>query len=401
MKILWAKSSGLVPLTHGGRIRSYHLARELARRHEVTLFTFYAAEPEDLHPTLQSIFSHVICIPLDIAEAQSLPDLLRYAGNLFSLKPYSAAKYCRSAVARQLHELVSRERYDVIICDFLLTAAVLPWSDPTPKVLFTHNIEARIWERHYRTSRNPIWKAVSYREYRTMARMEKHYVRRADHVLAVSETDRDFFAQLADPARIHVIPTGVDVEYFRPAPELEKPNTLVFTGSMDWMPNSDGIYFFVENILPRIRQRVPDVRLLVVGRKPPAKVTALAERNASITVTGTVDDIRPYMNAGSVYIVPLWVGGGTRLKIFEAMAAGKAIVSTTIGAEGLPVHDGENILIADEPEAFSRHVTRLLLEQEERRRLGCAARQLVEKNYSWASATDRLEAVLRLAVQKG
>jgi len=400
LKILWVKSGGLVPLDHGGRIRSYQLARELARKHEVSLFTFYAEDPNDAHKELESVFARVIGIPLHIAPAQSAADLWAYARNLFSLRPYSQAKYCQPQVAARLREHLRKEKYDLILCDFLLTAAVIPWDVPCPKVLFTHNIEARIWERQVKVARNPIWKAVCYREYLCLSRMERHYIQRADCVLAVSETDRDFFAGFADPAKIHVIPTGVDVEYFHPVPNSEEPNTLVFTGSMDWLPNEDGIFWFVEQVLPRIRQQVPDVSLWVVGRRASAKLQELGKREPGVHVTGTVDDIRPYVARGSVCVVPLLVGGGTRIKIFEAMAMGKAVVSTTIGAEGLPVTSGENILLADQPAEFAQHITRLLRDRAERSTLGSAARQLVESKYSWRSVASVLGEVLSHTVKE-
>src|ERR1041385_1476993 len=209
--------------------------------------------------------------------------------------------------------------------------------------------------------------------------------RMADHVLAVSQTDRDFFAAQLPPEKLTIIPTGVDVEYFQPQGKPVE-NTLVFTGSMDWLPNEDGIFYFMQEILPKIRQEIPEVTLTVVGRKPSARMLALAaERPVEIRLTGWVDDIRPFLAEGAVCIVPLRIGSGTRLKIFEAMAMGKAVVSTTIGAEGLPVRNEEDLLLADSPEAFARNVVMLLRDDQTRERLGSAARELVQSKYSWAS----------------
>jgi glycosyltransferase involved in cell wall biosynthesis len=186
----------------------------------------------------------------------------------------------------------------------------------------------------------------------------------------------------------------VDLEYFSPAPHDEQESAIVFTGSMDWMANEDGVRYFVRDILPRIRSEVPTAVFSVVGRNPSARLQALDSRQAGVRITGTVDDIRPYLNAGSVYVVPLRVGSGTRLKIFEAMAAGKAIVSTTIGAEGLPVTDQQNILLADDPDAFANCVISLLRDRDRRRTLGVAARQLVEERYSWKAAARRVDEVM-------
>ena len=271
-----------------------------------------------------------------------------------SSQPYGITKYCRPEVRRRLRALLKHETYDVILCDFMVAAGVIPWDWPTPKVLFTHNVEATIWRRHYEVATNPIWKAISWWEWRKMEAAERRYLRLADRVLTVSETDRDAFASFLDLRKLTVIPTGVDVDYFHPMPVEEIANSLVFTGSMDWLPNEDAILYFVDAILPLIKQQCPEVSLEVVGRSPSRKLQALAEKEKSVRLTGWVEDIRPFVARGAVCIVPLRIGGGTRLKIFEAMAMGKAVISTSVGAEGLPVRSGENILLADAPKRFCR-----------------------------------------------
>jgi glycosyltransferase involved in cell wall biosynthesis len=195
-----------------------------------------------------------------------------------------------------------------------------------------------------------------------------------------------------------VIPTGVDVEYFQPMAVEEMANVLVFTGSMDWLPNEDAILYFVDAILPLIKQQCPDVSLEVVGRSPSRKLQALAERERSIRLTGWVQDIRPFVARGSICIVPLRIGGGTRLKIFEAMAMGKAVVSTSVGAEGLPVRTGENLLLADAPNDFSDCVVSLLRDVNERKRLAASARALVLEKYSWPRVAESFASTLQDAV---
>jgi sugar transferase (PEP-CTERM/EpsH1 system associated) len=382
MKILWVKAGGLVPPDTGGKIRSYHILRELARQHPVTFFSFYAAHQDDLHPQLKSLFDRVHCLPLQLPEARGGRELFDYAKSLPAREPYGISKYCLPQVRQKLRAVVAEGNFDVIICDFLAAAGAIPWDLPCPKVLFTHNVEAMIWQRHFEVAGNPAWKAISWLEWRKMLAAERRYLRLADHVLAVSENDRGNFAQFLDPSRITVIPTGVDTEFFQPTPEEEAPNSLVFTGSMDWLPNEDGIIFFAEQVLPLIREQFPAVPVTVVGRKPSRKLREVAERT-QLQLTGWVDDIRPFLARGSVCIVPLRIGGGTRLKIFEAMAMAKAVVSTTVGAEGLPIAHGENIVIADAPQDFANSVARLFQNADLRKRLGFAARKLVEENYSW------------------
>ena len=388
MKILWVKAGGVVPPDSGGKIRSYNILRELARHNSVTLFSFYAEHANDLHPNLTDVFDRVVCLPLRLPAPKSLAEMFDYGIGLFSSQPYNITKYCRPQVRRQLLALLQRETYDVIVCDFMVAAGVIPWDWPTPKVLFTHNVEAAIWRRHYQVATNALWKMISWQEWRKMEAAERRYLRLADRVLTVSETDRDAFAPLLAPEKLTVIPTGVDVDYFQPMPVQENANSLVFTGSMDWLPNEDAILYFVESILPLIKQGCPGVTLEVVGRNPSRKLQALAEREKSLRLTGWVDDIRPFVARSSVCIVPLRIGGGTRLKIFEAMAMGKAVVSTTVGAEGLPVRAGDNLLLADTPSDFARSVVSLLRDANERKRLGTAARALVQERYSWAKVAE-------------
>jgi polysaccharide biosynthesis protein PslH len=393
MKILWVKAGGLAPLDSGGKIRSFHILKELARKHEITVYTYYAEHPNDLHDTLNGLFSRVVCRPLKIPPPRSLSDSLHYARNFFGPHPHIFTRFNRASVAQDLREMTASNNFDVIVCDFLIPAQVIPWDYPCAKILFTHNVEATVYRRHYETTRNPIWKLAAWREYRVTKRSEERYLAQADHVLTVSDTDRNFFAHTVDPSKITTIPTGVDIEYFHPVTGDGEPHTLVFTGSMDWLPNEDAIVFFASQILPRIRETIPDTSVLIVGRRPSPKLQALAA-DPKIQITGRVEDIRPYVQQGSVYIVPLRIGGGTRLKIFEAMAMGKAVVSTSIGAEGLPVKNGENIRIADSAEEFARCVVALLQNPAEREKLGRSARQLVQEEYGWAAVAIHFESVL-------
>jgi polysaccharide biosynthesis protein PslH len=383
MKILWVKAGGLVPPDTGGKIRSYNILRELARLHSVSFFSFYGAHDHDQHAELKNIFESVTCLPLTLPRPKSSAEMVSYGIHLFSSQPYGIAKFCRAEVRRRLCALIDQENYDVIVCDFMAAAGVIPWNSRVAKVLFTHNVEATIWRRHYEVASNPVWKGISWLEWKKMENAERRYLRLADHVLTVSDADRDAFASVVDLAKLTVIPTGVDLEYFRPPAMEEAPDSLVFTGSMDWLPNEDAMFYFLDEIFPLLAEKCPGAVLEVVGRKPSHKLLARAAKEKNVRLTGWVEDIRPYLARASVCIVPLRIGGGTRLKIFEAMAMAKAVVATSIGAEGLPVSSGENIVLADSPEEFARRVLSLLGDSEERKRIGDAARTLVEEKYGW------------------
>jgi sugar transferase (PEP-CTERM/EpsH1 system associated) len=395
MKLLWVKAGGVIPLDTGGKIRSYQILKELARKHQVTLYSYYAEHPNDVHHTLERLFARVICRPLKLATPRGFAAYVNYARRFLSAYPYSMNRYYRPEIAAEIHSLTQSEGFDAIVCDFLVPARVIPWETPCPKLLFTHNVEATIYRRQYETTENLLLKLAAWREYRRTERAEHRYLGQADHVLTVSDTDRDVFARVVDPSRITTVPTGVDLDYFQPGNEACQPDTLVFTGSMDYAANEDAMLFFVDEILPRVRSQVPNVSLVIVGRRPSRKVQALAASGQNIQVTGTVDDVRPYIQKGTVYIVPLRIGSGTRLKIFEAMAMAKAIVSTSVGAEGLPVREGVNILIANSPVEFARRVIGLLQHPVELSKLGKAARHLVEQEYGWPTIAIHFESVLR------
>ena len=394
MRILWVKAGGLVPPDTGGKIRSYNILRQLVKRHKVTLFTFYRKYDGDGHSELAHLFHQVVCVPLPLPASHTFSEAALYARNLLTLQPYSIAKFCRPQVAGELRDLLRDYAFDVVVCDFVNAGGVIPWELSVPKILFTHNVEAQIWWRHYQNARNPLWRAVSWLEYNAMNRTEQAYVKLADHVLAVSEADRDHFSHFIDASKITVIPTGVDIDFFQPDSRQPEGKTLVFTGSMDWIPNEDAMLYFLKAIFPHIQQQVPDVALWIVGRRPSERLMTVAAQESGVRVTGQVDDIRPYVRDAAVYVVPLRIGGGTRLKIFEAMAMGKAVVSTAIGAEGLPVQQGDNIFLADQPKEFANKVVALLKDPQYRMSLGVAARQLVEEKYSWELVSADFERAL-------
>jgi len=403
MKILWVKAGGLVPPDSGGRIRSYNILRQLATHHSVTLFSFHDARIDQEQRALSSVFDRVVSVPLALPEKRSWAEFVDYGAGVFSREPYNIAKYCRPQVRKELADLLRRESYDVLVCDFLMAAGVIPWEAPVPKVLFAHNVEAAIWRHHYRVTRNPLWKALAWREMRRMEGVEYRCLRAADHVLAVSENDCRVFSHFVEPGKLTVVPTGVDADYFQPAAATQRSpgedsSTLVFIGSMDWLPNEDAIFYFTQEVLPLVRREFPAVSLYVVGRNPSQRLQSLAAQTDNLQVTGRVPDVRPFLARASVVVVPLRIGGGTRVKIFEAMAMAKAIVSTSLGAEGLPVQHGENILLADKPAEFAEAVCSLLRDILRRQQLGAAARQLVQQNYSWANAAQVIDAALKEVV---
>jgi sugar transferase (PEP-CTERM/EpsH1 system associated) len=376
--------------------------RHLARRHAITYLSFADLDqPRTDFDAMREVCERLETVPRRDVPKGSARFYVDAARFLVSREPYAVAKYRSPEYAARLRRLLNERAFDVVVCDFLPPVVNMPADLPCPSVLFTHNVEAEIWRRHAETAGHPAKRALLASQWRRMLRFERAALERFDLVLAVSEADAATFRRLYPAVRrqYHVVPTGVDTDYFRPRPadgdDRAEPGVprLVFTGSMDWLPNEDGMLYFCREVLPYIRRVAPDVRLSIVGRAPTPAVRRLAE-DSRIEVTGRVDDVRPHVAGADVYIVPLRIGGGTRLKIFEAMAMGKAVVSTTVGAEGLPISHGRDILIADQPERFAAAVVRLLRDAEERGRLETAARQLVVERYDWSAVSHELEEAL-------
>jgi glycosyltransferase involved in cell wall biosynthesis len=400
MKILWVKAGGLLPPDTGGRIRSFKTLCEIAKQNEVTFFSFLAAEEIEAQAELQRLFHRVITIPLNLPPPRGIREAAVYASGLLSREPHSFSKYCQPAVHTKLRGLMNEESFDVVVCDFLVTAPAVPWDLPTPKVLFQHNVEPMIWKRHFEVTNSFWWKAISWIEWKKTERAERKYLALADHVVAVSQADLRVFAESITPDKLTVTKTGVDTDHFAATGVEEAKSSLVFMGSMDWLPNEDAVYYFVEQILPLIKTRVPDVTLTVVGRKPSQRLERLCLSNPEVHLTGRVGDVRPFVAKSAVFIVPLRIGGGTRLKIFEAMGMGKAVVSTIVGAEGLPIRNGEHLIIADGPAAFADATVELLENPARRKRLGETARQFVEQNFSWPKVARGFELALEKAARR-
>ncbi|MDQ3212644.1 MAG: glycosyltransferase family 4 protein [Acidobacteriota bacterium] len=404
MKVLWLNANLLLPLDKGGKLRTWHVMRHLAARHEITYLSFCdPGQPAADHEGMSAVCADLHTVArTDPAKgtARFYLDAARY---LVDSVPYGVAKYRSPTFRNMLAGLLEQRRFDAIVCDFLVPIVNLPAQLPCPALLFTHNVEAEIWRRHAEHATNPLSRYLLRQQWRRMLRFERDALARFDLALAVSEIDRDTFQRLYPDALqtpAHVVQTGVDTTYFVPSAAPVRRAHLVFTGSMDWLPNEDGMQYFVRDILPRIRQVEPDATLSIIGRAPTPAVTRLA-LDAGIEVTGRVDDVRPHIAAGAVYVVPLRIGGGTRLKIFEAMSMGKAVVSTTVGAEGLPVTPGRNILLADEPARFAQAVVHMIRDVDARRSLEIEARRIVVERYDWSAVAEDFEDALERVVAGG
>ena len=398
MRILWLKTELLHPVDKGGKIRSYNMLKALKRDCHITYLTLDDGTADQKARELASEYCHeLVCVPHRRREKFTTGFYVELVLNLASNLPYAIKKYESVEMRREIEKRVGS--FDVLICDFLAPAVNVPRDLGCATVLFQHNVEAMIWKRHYEVQTNAARKAYLFRQWRKMFEFEAKTCPQFDCVVAVSREDREMMQEQYGVANVYDVPTGVDTAFFRPSGELKrKPHNLVFTGSMDWLPNEDAIRYFTEQIMPRIRQDVPDVSLTVVGRDPYPGLVELSKRDPSVIVTGRVEDVRPYMEEAALYIVPLRIGGGTRLKIYEGMAMEKAIVSTSIGAEGLPVTNGTEIVLADTPESFAGNVVKLLRDENLAREIGERAAARVRQEFGWEAVADSFRAICERAM---
>src|SRR5208282_3961528 len=395
MKILWVKPGKLLPLDTGGKLRTYNILRHLSAIHEVTYLSYYGGTRDRVYE--RQVLQHLpgtVTVHSATLGAVGAGRFVDYVRRLPSPVPYSVRKFTVPQVRRMLADWISQRRFDVAVCDFLASTLNFPRDLSIPTALFQHNVESLLWSRRARFEVKRLDRLISKIECAKMARYEPAQVRRFHRVLAVSEQDRYAMAAMVDPVRISVIPTGVDLAKYRYNPEARAATPLVvFTGSMDWAPNIDGVEYFCRDIWPRVLEQVPNARFRIVGRDPHARVQKLA--SASVEVTGTVPSIVDHLGEAAVVVVPLRIGSGTRIKIYEGMAMGKATVSTGLGAEGLNVRHGHDILLADDPRQFAEYVVRLLCDEETRRQYEAAAAATAQK-YDWSVITEHLiEALYR------
>jgi polysaccharide biosynthesis protein PslH len=404
----------LTGMSQGTTIRNFNLIAGLAKRHDVDLLTFRALvrpgndgadEPEADGLNLLRPYCGVI-----VAEPVPVRTLRRRARDtVLHRLPDLALRLSSPIMHEHMARLLREKPYDVVQVEGVEMAPYVPdaWiveqpGPPSrPRLVFDdHNAEYVLQLRSFLTDiRRPRrWAAAAYSlvQWRKLTGYERRVCRTADRVVAVSDVDAEALRRLVPRLKVAVIPNGVDLEFNRPgaAPPVAGmgANALVFTGKMDYRPNVDAVIWFVDAVLPGILAQVPDARFYIVGQQPSQRVQALAEHPA-VTVTGRVPDVRPYIAGAGVYVVPLRIGGGTRLKVLEAMAMGQALVSTHLGCDGFDFADGSQVCFADDPEAFAGATVALLSDRARAADLGRLARSFVEANFGWDAIVPRLEAL--------
>lgn len=399
MKILFLSKRLLFPTDRGGLVRTLNVVRHLSQWHDLTFLSNQQPGQEEDCLEMTRLGLRLVTVPWEEVSRSNWRFYRDLAWNLFSPDPFNAAKDYDPALRARARQLLDEARYDLVVCDFVQMArnAIGIWDGPS--VLFEHNVEAEIFERHSRTDEGWIRRRFMGYQAAKMRRFEGWAGRQFTRVVAVSERDKEQYERRYGWTNVDVIDTAVDIDYYRPNDSAKQAGTVLFVGSLDWLPNVDGLRWFVAEVWPLVRRDQPEARLRLVGRNPTSEIQSLAE-HPGVELVGPVPDTRPWLAESEVSIVPLRIGGGTRLKVFEAMAMGLPVVSTPLGAEGLQVQSGEHLLLAEGAEKVAEAVVRLLRSEALRMALGRAARNLVVTRFSSESVARQFEAVCQRAVEE-
>ncbi|MHB1556386.1 MAG: glycosyltransferase [Isosphaeraceae bacterium] len=391
------------PLNSGKRIRTFQLVSRLAPRHRITYICHRNADPREAVEA-EAVFRDLGIEPIVVQRAVPPRSGLRFharlAANLFSPLPYSVASHTSRALGRAIRDLRSRRRVDLWQAEWTPYVHSLRSLEDARLLIMAHNVESQIWWRYYENEADPLRRWYIGRQWRKYRRFECAVFRRADRVVAVSPGDADRIYRDFGAKEVAVVDNGVDTSFFRPDSSRRIPGRILFLGSLDWRPNLDAVERLLGAIFPAVRAQAPAATLCLVGRNPPESLRSRAAATAGVELHANVLDVRPFLAEASVMVVPLRIGGGSRLKILEALAAGTPVVSTRIGAEGLEVRDGEHLVVVERCEDMARAILHLGRNESAIQRMICAGRRLVEERYGWDILADRLDGILGSLVKE-
>lgn len=395
MKILLVTPTLPVP-NSGGNTRVYNLIKYIATHHQVTVLSFIKPAEQEWLPLLQPLCANLELIPFSGFPVASKwrNRLLGWRQILFSQRPRYVHTFPVEAMRPSLQKLLAQYDFDLVIFETLYLVELVNEVDGTPILLGQQNVESDIQKRAYEIAANPIHRWRDKLMWRKLYQFEKRYVQQFSACLAVSERDAALMCQMSPQTEVHIVPNGVDCLHFQPQPATEREeNKLLFFGTLNYGPNVEGLLWFVQEIWTHISTKRPKVILEIMGINPVQEIVALAQ-HSSIHLVGFVPDVREKLWTTTICVVPLLTGGGTRLKILEALAAGCPVVSTTVGAEGLDLEDGRHLLLGDTAEEFAAQVLTLLDSPAQRHSLGQEGQQAVVRQYDWATIGQQFEAAL-------
>lgn len=384
MNILFLSTENPYPPDHGHHLRTYNVLRHLAEQHKIFFLGFWQSAEELKHKAhLESLCARVDLLPIP-GRAQKVNYGLGLFANLFSAWPFTVQRYFRYEAVQCIKQIMQENHIDLVHFDLMHLAPYLECIGDTPSVLVNHNVESLRLERLAQVQKSFAARAYLDLQQSKMRRLELDLCRRFTQLITVSETDAEILQKICKIENIAEIPNGVDADFFHVADEKPEPDSLVWTGSMASPYNRDAVDYFLENIFPKIFVQRPQIKVTIVGDSPSPILQQYQKRYPqNVFITGYVDDVRPYMQRASIFIAPMRCGSGTKVKVINAMAMGKAIVSSSVGAEGIQVESGKDLIITDAPQEFADQILQLLKDPARRRQMGENARKIVERYYDW------------------
>jgi glycosyltransferase involved in cell wall biosynthesis len=385
------------PLESGKKIRTYNLLKHLSRKHDIIFMSFLDMNDSKLKvEAVRKICSKFVPVTDTRIQKGTLAYYIDVMRHFFSRQPYSLIYHMDKEYIRILQKTIAEERPDIVHCEWSILAPYLKHIDGIPSVITAHNIESDIWKRLGENGSNMAKRVMGKTQFKKIDKLERYWYPRTNRCIAVSELDQNVIRSYG--ADVSVVENGVDLDYYAETVQFAEADCISFTASFDTFSNQDAVDYLFKAIYPHLLRKCKNIKIMLIGKSPPKRFYDYIRNDKNVIITGTVDDIRTYASRSTISIVPLRIGGGTRLKILEAMALKLPVVSTSIGAEGLMVKNGENILLADDPKEFADCVIRLLRDQNEREKIINNAYKLVQSQYDWRSLAEKQDLVWLSAI---
>ena len=401
MKILFLSTENPFPVDHGHHLRTYQNLKALSSAHDVHFIGFYN---EPMNPAdVESVKK--MCKTVDFYQikysGKSLAFLWMTLKSQFSAMPVSIRKYIDSRVESRIRELISGDGIDLVHFDLLHMSGYLTTTGDIPSVLINHNVEWMRIQRLTEIAKNPLLKMMLKRETERLRTYENATCEQVDCCIAVSDADQQMLERDAPRGNYEMIPNGVDAAFFKPNKHVPDVKRMVWAGGMDGLYNRDAVDFFLADIWPLIAKEIADATAAFIGKEPSELLRQVAAKDSRITAVGYVDDVRPHVDDALFFIAPLRAGSGTKLKVLNAMAQGRAVLTTSIGAEGIAATPDSEILVADTPQSFAQKAIWLLQHPEKALEIGNRARTVIEREYDWDSLEAKTLAIYeRVAKRK-
>jgi glycosyltransferase involved in cell wall biosynthesis len=384
------------PLNSGKRIRTFQLVSRLAQRHRITYICHQNADQQEAveaEVALLRLGINTVVVGRPVPPKSGPAFHARLAANLFSPLPYSVASHRSYSLSRAIRQVAAREEIDLWQAEWTPYAESLNVLGDVPKLIMAHNVESQIWRRYYESEANPLKRWYIGHQWRKFDKFERRVFQQVDRIIAVSPEDAALIRDHFGAPHVDVVENGVDTTYFRPDGSDRDPGQILFLGSLDWRPNLDAVDQLLSTVFPAVRAQEPSARLCLVGRKPPDALRRRIEAIPGAELHANVPDVRPFLVRSAVMVVPLRIGGGSRLKILEAFAAGLPVISTRVGAEGLQVRDVAHLTVVEHVEQLSAEIVATLRDPAPGLARADLGRRLVEEEYDWPALADRLESV--------